>query len=79
MRSPGHPSAKRPRRHSQLHLPPLDAQQALLLVHVLERAIQAIYRAHGYAMVQLSAAQIDPPAHRTLRSSRILTDDDFPF
>jgi len=35
------------RRHAQLHLPPLAPQQALTVVAILERAIDAIIRAHG--------------------------------
>lgn len=71
------PSPSR-RRHAQLHLPALTADQALCLVHVLERAIDAIYRAHGEAMADLCAARIDPPAQRVLHSSGSLPDD-FPF
>jgi hypothetical protein len=36
-----------PRRHAQLHLPPLAARDALVVVDVLRRAIAAIERAHG--------------------------------
>ena len=35
------------RRHAQLHLPPLSANEALTVVTILERAIAAIIRAHG--------------------------------
>jgi len=35
------------RRHAQLHLPPLSAQDALAVVDVLQRAIAAIERTHG--------------------------------
>lgn len=66
------------RRHAQLHLPALSAEQALLLVTVLERTIGAIYRAHGDAMADLCAARIDPPAQRCFRFSGLLPDD-FPF
>jgi hypothetical protein len=68
------PSPRRRKPHAQLHLPVLTAEQALLLVNVLERVITAIYRAHGDAMAQLSAARIDPP----LFFSGSLPDD-FPF
>ncbi len=73
-----HPSPRRTRPHAQLHLPVLSAEQALLLVNVLERTIAAIYRAHGDAMVELSAARIDPPPLRSFPSSGSLPDD-FPF
>jgi len=42
-----------PRRHAQIHLPPLDAGYALTLVDIFERAIEAIWRAHGERMTVL--------------------------
>ena len=42
------------RRHAQIHLPPLDAGYALTLVDIFERAIEAIWRAHGDRMADLS-------------------------
>jgi hypothetical protein len=41
------------RRHAQIHLPPLDAGYALTLVDIFERAIEAIWRAHGHRMAEL--------------------------
>jgi hypothetical protein len=41
------------RRHAQIHLPPLDAGYALTLVDIFERAIEAIWRAHGQRMAEL--------------------------
>jgi len=38
------------RRHAQIHLPPLDAEQAVMVVRVLKEAIDAIWRAHGDEM-----------------------------
>ena len=38
------------RPHAQIHLPPLSPRDALFAVAVLERAIAAIWRAHGDAM-----------------------------
>jgi hypothetical protein len=38
------------KRHAQIHLPPLSAVEALRLVALLDRAITAIWRAHGPAM-----------------------------
>lgn len=72
-------SARKHRRpHAQLHLPALTAEQAQLLVNVLERAIEAVYRAHGEAMFDLCAARIDPPPLTTIYYSGSLPDD-FPF
>ena len=44
---------KSPRRHAQIHLPPLDAGHALTLVDIFERAIEAVWRAHGERMAEL--------------------------
>jgi hypothetical protein len=59
-----------PRRHAQIHLPPLDAGYALTLVDIFERAIEAVWRAHGERMAELRhfRAARDPrgssvPAH----------------
>jgi hypothetical protein len=54
-------------RRAQIHLPPLDAGYALTLVGILERAIDAIWRAHGHSMSQLQslraeAARTPPPS-----------------
>ena len=72
-------SASRRRPHAQLHLPVLTAEQARLLIHVLERAIDSLYRAHGDAIAELCAARIDPPPHPTVPLSGSVPDDDFPF
>ena len=52
------------RRHPQLHLPPLDAECALTVVAILERAIAAIWRAHGDRMAEVlrTAGTAHPPA-----------------
>lgn len=39
-----------PPRHPVIHLPALTADQALLLVQILDRVHDAIWRAHGHAM-----------------------------
>ncbi|HZF05408.1 MAG TPA: hypothetical protein VE932_13850 [Patescibacteria group bacterium] len=54
-------------RRAQIHLPPLDAGYALTLVGIFERAIDAIWRAHGPAMSHLQSLRADaarprPPA-----------------
>jgi len=51
--------------HAQIHLPALDASCALILVDVFERAISAIWRAHGDAMADLQALRgIETPRPR---------------
>jgi len=40
-------------RHAQIHLPRLDAGYALTLADIFERAIAAIWRAHGDRMAEL--------------------------
>jgi hypothetical protein len=57
---------QRRRPHAQLHLPPLDGHQALLVVALCERLIAAVWRAHGDAMgeILLEAATnrlVSPP------------------
>lgn len=43
--------ARRPvRRHARIHLSPLDPDQAVVLVNILEKVIEAVWRAHGDAM-----------------------------
>jgi hypothetical protein len=44
---------RRRSRHAQIHLPPLDAGYALTLADIFERAIAAIWRAHGDRMAEL--------------------------
>ena len=59
---------KRPRlRHAQIHLPPLTGEQAYILAAILERAVSAIWRAHGDAMADFqgrvfpdAAPHLDP-------------------
>ena len=48
-----------PPPHPQIHLPALDARDALLLVDVFERALAAIWRAHGEGMAELLAMRDD--------------------
>lgn len=75
-----HPKRRRPHTpHAQLHLPPLHAEQAALVVALLERVITAIYRAHGPALFDHFDASIDPPPSRTVRISSTSSNDDIPF
>lgn len=48
----GHP-------HAQVHFPPLTAEEALLLCNLMDRAITALWRAHGHSMGDL-LAQLPP-------------------
>ena len=50
---------RRVRRHSQIHLPPLDVSYALTLVDIFERAIAAIWRAHRDRMAPLIRLRAD--------------------
>lgn len=59
-----------PLRHAQLHLPPLDADQALSLVAILERAISAIWRAHGESMSDQLLARAHASDARDARDDR---------
>lgn len=59
---------RRSSRHAQIHLPPLDAGYALTLADIFERAIAAIWPAHGDHMAELlqlrEAARHAPPPER---------------
>ena len=70
------------RPHAQLHFPPLTAKEALLLSNLLDRAIVALWRAHGRAMSDLLAG-IDfdedlpaPPAAPVAQSAPVPDLDD---
>ena len=67
--------------HAQIHLPPLTAEEALLISNLLDRAIAALWRTHGDAMADLLAC-LDPdaalptePDDSPVRTA-ITTDDD---
>lgn len=71
----------KPRRpplpHPQIHLPPLDAGYALTLVDIFERAIAAIWRAHGHSMAELLELRASArPAPAPEPSPDPLPDDD---
>ena len=52
--------------HAQIHLPPLSADHALTLVDIFERAITAIWNAHGDAMSSLIALRGDQTSPRDI-------------
>jgi hypothetical protein len=68
------------RRHPQIHLPPLDAGYALTLVDIFERAISAIWRAHGDRMAELlelrAAARHTPEPKHVADGGLDVSDDD---
>jgi hypothetical protein len=51
------PWLRRGQHHAQVHLPPLTAEEALLLVNLLERFERAVWRAHGDAMAEFIGAR----------------------
>ena len=55
------PWTRRGPHHAQVHFPPLTGQEALLIANLLDRAIAALWRAHGDAMADLLAC-CDPDA-----------------
>lgn len=59
-------------RHTQIHLPRLDAGYALTLVDIFERAIAAVWRAHGDRMAELLQLR---DANRPALQQRRRTDD----
>ena len=42
---------RRRRAHARIHLPHLMGHEALLVANVMQRVVDAIWRAHGQAMV----------------------------
>jgi hypothetical protein len=76
---PGKPR-RHARRHAQIHLPPLDAGYALTLAGIFERAIAAIWHAHGDRMAELltlrdSARRTPKPAPVDGGGERDVDDD----
>jgi hypothetical protein len=71
---------RRPRtRHPQIHLPPLGAGYALTLVDIFERAIEAIWRAHGDRMaelLELRDAHRRPPTTELVAEVKLGAGDD---
>jgi hypothetical protein len=73
---------RRTTRHPQIHLPPLGADYALTLVDIFERAIAAIWRAHGDRMadlMQLRDANRAAPATEYVDDGDPNMPDDTPF
>lgn len=69
--------------HAQIHLPPLSAEEACLLVTILDRAVIAIWRAHGDAMINFQGRAFPDvaPQHAAVdaRELPVFTEDDIPF
>lgn len=68
-----------PPPHAQAHLPALDGADALLVVNILQRVTDAIWRAHGPAM-QASLEETCCSIPATVRAASCLGehDDTFP-
>ncbi len=49
------PWHRRGHRHARVHFPPLTAAEALLVAKLLERVVDALWRAHGAGMAALLA------------------------
>ena len=63
-----------PRRpHAQIHLPPLSAGYAITLVDIFERAITAIWNAHGDSMSNLQALR---EGHQRAKRHGVFYDGD---
>jgi hypothetical protein len=71
----------RSRRHAQIHLPPLTAEQAYHLVRILQRAESAIWRAHGDEMADLQGRDRpeEPPPSDAVDVVDCTREDDFAF
>jgi hypothetical protein len=67
-----------PPRHAQIHLPTLSGEQAYLLAAVLERAVAAIWRAHGDAMADFQGRVFPdaPPPSDAVVDGRDVPDDE---
>jgi hypothetical protein len=65
--------------HAQIHLPPLDAGYALTLVDIFERAIDAIWRAHGPSMAHLQSLRADAARSQHLSPSHPTDPDNHLF
>ncbi len=71
-------------RRARIHLPPMSAGEALLLADIFERAIRALWRAHGDAIADHLGC-VDPdrmlawqsPGDVTVRKSARDAPDDF--
>lgn len=66
---------KPPLPHAQIHLPPLSADYALTLAAIFQRAMQAIWRAHGDRMAELLALRDDERERERARRRHPLRDD----
>jgi hypothetical protein len=67
------PAPRLPR--ARLTLPPLSGADALAIVNILDRAIAAIWRAHGYAMADC-LADLHPRPPRCVAGQRAIAADD---
>lgn len=75
-----------PPPHAQAHLPALDGEDALLVVNILQRVADAIWRAHGPAMhASLEEARcnvpttVRPASYSSEHDDALPPDLDWPF
>ena len=69
-------------RHAQIHLPPLTADEALLACGILERTVEAIWRAHGEAMADhlaMRGVETPKPPDAVWCGNPDASDDDLDF
>jgi len=65
-----------PPRHAMIHLPALAPDEAVLVMRVLDRAIDAIWRAHGPA-IEAHASMLDDAPARPASAPRSSDDPIF--
>lgn len=77
LHKPHRPSHK---KNARLHLPHMSTDEALLVVAILEKAAQAIWRAHGDNMAnRLAAADVETPRPEDARREDNQAAEDIGF
>lgn len=71
-----------PPRHAQIHLPPMEAERAYFVVKILDRIVEAIWRAHGEAMADFQGRVFPdepPPDDAVTQRDNFSDEDDIHF